>query len=190
MLLVPGAIVQIVVEKSCHFTQGCGTRLSCAALTHITGFCLFTQRTGLNGWQIWCKLDALLPSPAHAAQGRQARKASKAQRMEHSHLVTKLIHLYTVGELCYTLYCGPKCNKKPQWVPAVVTEVFGTWSVNVCFFPSGPTWHQYINHVLTMGCEKTQIQERLECVLQNATTQRVEVMQQMQTLETIKLNNL
>jgi len=31
-----------------------------------------------NGQQIRAKIDALLPSPAHAAQGRQAREATKS----------------------------------------------------------------------------------------------------------------
>eukprot|EP00731_Ephydatia_muelleri_P000136 Em0001g136a len=36
----------------------------------------------LNGHQIRTKIDALLPSPAHMAQGRQARAATKSQEKE------------------------------------------------------------------------------------------------------------
>ena len=64
----------------------------------------YLPRELLNGRQNRSKLDALLPSLVHAAQGKQARKAAKDQRMEHSHLVTKLVHLYTVGALRYALY--------------------------------------------------------------------------------------
>ena len=60
----------------------------------------------------------------------KARKAAKAQWLGHSNLATKLVHLYTVVALCYTLYCVPKRNKKLCWVLEVV-KVFGTQSVNV-----------------------------------------------------------
>ena len=101
----------------------------------------------LNGRQIRCKLDTLLPSPAHVAQGKQARRAAKEQRMDHNHLVSKVVHLYTVGAPCYALYCGPKRNKQPRWVPAVVTKVFGTRTVNVRVVPRGPTWRRHIDQL-------------------------------------------
>lgn len=101
----------------------------------------------LNGRQIRCKLDAILPSPAHAAQGKQARGAVKSQRREHSQPVSKLVHTYTVGEPCYALYCGPKRNRQARWVPAVVTKIFGTRSVNVRVSPRGPTWRRHIEQL-------------------------------------------
>ena len=69
--------------------------------------------------------------------------------MEHSNLVSKLVHLCAVGGPCYTLYSCPKNNEKPCWVPAVVTKVFGTLSVSVRIFPTGPTctWHQRIDQL-------------------------------------------
>ena len=80
----------------------------------------------LNGRQIRSNLHALFPSTTHIAQGKQARKATNSQRMEHNNFVSKLKQWYTVGTPCYALYCGPKRNKQPRWVPAVVTKVFGT----------------------------------------------------------------
>ena len=80
----------------------------------------------LNGRQIRCKLDTLFPSPAHIAQGKQAKQASKPQWMELREPVSRLVHQYKVGAPCYALYCGPRRNRQPRWVPAVVTKAFGT----------------------------------------------------------------
>lgn len=101
----------------------------------------------LNGRQIRCKLDTLLPSPAHVAQGKQARRAAIEQQRDHHRLVSRLVHMYTVGALCYALYYGPRRNKQPQWVPAVVTKVFGTRTVNVRVVPRGPTWRRHIDQL-------------------------------------------
>lgn len=101
----------------------------------------------LNGRQIRCKLDALIPSPVHAAQGKQAKKSTTSQRGELNHKVSKLVHNFLVGTSCYALYCGPRSNKQPRWVPAIVTKVFGTKSVNVCVFPRGPTWRRHVDQL-------------------------------------------
>ena len=45
----------------------------------------------LNGRQIRSKLEALFPSPAHVAQGKQARKATKSQRKEHNNSAVWII---------------------------------------------------------------------------------------------------
>ena len=91
----------------------------------------------LNGRQIRTRLDALVPSPAHAAQGKQARQASKSQQNEKSISVNATTYQYRVGAPCYPLYFGPKRNKNPQWIPAVVVKVYGTRSVNVRVLPRG-----------------------------------------------------
>ena len=101
----------------------------------------------LNERQIRSKLDALFPSPAHVEQGKQARKAPKSQQMEHNNSMSKLEQRYTVGAPCYTIYCGSKRNKQARWVPAVVTKVFGTRSVNVRGVPRGPTWRRHIDQL-------------------------------------------
>ena len=67
--------------------------------------------------------------------------------MDHNHLVSKLVHVYTVGAPCYALYCGPKRNKQPWWVPAVVSKVDGMWMVTVAVIPKGPTWQRHIDHL-------------------------------------------
>ena len=72
------------------------------------------------------ELDALFPSPAHVEQGKLAKKATKDQLRETSQFISRVTYLYAVGAPCYALYCGPKRNKKPRWVPAVVTKVRGS----------------------------------------------------------------
>ena len=98
----------------------------------------------LNGRQIRAKIDTLLPSPAHMAQARQAREATKAQAQENPERVTPI---YNIGTPCYALYCGPRQEKDPKWVPAVVTKVFGSRSVNVTVIPRGGTWRRHIEQL-------------------------------------------
>ena len=45
------------------------------------------------------------------------------------------------------LYCGPRQEKEAGWVPAVVTKVFDTRSVNVRVFPRGGTWRRHIEQL-------------------------------------------
>lgn len=98
----------------------------------------------LNSRQIRTKIDVLLPSPAHAAQGKQAREATKSQLQER---VSKLVHCYKVGDPVYALYCGPRRDKEPRWVPAVVTKRKGTRSYNVRVHPRGPTWRRHLGQL-------------------------------------------
>ena len=98
----------------------------------------------LNGRQIRAKIDTLLPSPAHMAQGRQAMEATKSQAQEKPERVTPI---YCIGTPCYALYCGPRQEKDPRWVPAVVTKVCGSRSVNVRVIPRGGTWRRHIEQL-------------------------------------------
>ena len=47
--------------------------------------------------------------------------------------------------LCSLLW--PRHEKDARWVPAVVTEVFGTRSVNVRVCPRGGTWRRHIEQL-------------------------------------------
>ncbi|KAL5489153.1 hypothetical protein EMCRGX_G018213 [Ephydatia muelleri] len=98
----------------------------------------------LNGRQIRTKIDALLPSSAHMAQGRQARAATKSQEKE---VPERIGPVYSVGTPCYALYCGPRQEKDPRWVPALVTKVFGSSSCNVKVVPKGGTWRRHIEQL-------------------------------------------
>ena len=102
----------------------------------------------LNGRQIRAKIDALLPSPAHAAQGRQAKEASKSQSTEASvPTMARSTVRYEKGQPCYALYFGPRRDKDPRWVPAIVTKICGSRSVKVRVYPRGPTWRRHIEQL-------------------------------------------
>ena len=74
----------------------------------------------LNSRQI-TNLDILLPSPAHKAQGRQAKQAAKSQQEEK---VSKVTRHYQVRDPIYALYFGPRRDQQGRWVPAVITKLF------------------------------------------------------------------
>ncbi|XP_067940370.1 uncharacterized protein [Watersipora subatra] len=95
----------------------------------------------LHGRQIRCKIDTIIPSPAHSAQGKQSKNTQLL-----NDTVNK-IHSYQVGDPCYALYCGPKRSNQPRWVPALVTKVYGQRSVNVRVWPRGPTWRRHVEQL-------------------------------------------
>ena len=97
----------------------------------------------LNSRQIRTKIDTLLPIPAYIAQGKQAKEATKSQTQEVARVVTN----YKVGDAVYALYYGPRRDKDPRWVPAVVTKRKGTRTVNVRVWPRGPTWRRHVDQL-------------------------------------------
>ena len=101
----------------------------------------------LNGRRIRTKIDTLVPSIPHLLQGRQSRQASKHSNTEDSEVVSKVEHHYTLGDPCYALYFGPRRDRDPRWVPAIVTKVHGTRSVNVRVIPRGPTWRRHLDQL-------------------------------------------
>ena len=101
----------------------------------------------LNGRRIRTKIDTLVPSIPHLLQGRQSRQASKHSNAEDSEVVSKVENQYTLGDPCYALYFGPRRDRDPRWVPAIVTKVHGTRSVNVRVIPRGPTWRRHLDQL-------------------------------------------
>ena len=101
----------------------------------------------LNGRRIRTKIDTLVPSIPHLLQGRQSRQASKHSNAEDSEVVSKVEHHYSLGDPCYALYFGPRRDRDPRWVPAIVTKVHGTRSVNVRVIPRGPTWRRHLDQL-------------------------------------------
>ena len=101
----------------------------------------------LNGRRIRTKIDTLVPSIPHLLQGRQSRQASKHSNTENSEVVSKVEHHYSLGDPCYALYFGPRRDRDPRWVPAIVTKVHGTRSVNVRVIPRGPTWRRHLDQL-------------------------------------------
>ena len=101
----------------------------------------------LNGRRIRTKIDTLVPSIPHLLQGRQSKQASKHSNAEDSEVVSKVEHHYSLGDPCYALYFGPRRDRDPRWVPAIVTKVHGTRSVNVRVIPRGPTWRRHFDQL-------------------------------------------
>ena len=101
----------------------------------------------LNGRRIRTKIDTLVPSIPHLLQGRQSKQASKHSNTKDSEVVSKVEHHYSLGDPCYALYFGPRRDRDPRWVPAIVTKVHGTRSVNVRVIPRGPTWRRHLDQL-------------------------------------------
>jgi hypothetical protein len=98
----------------------------------------------LNGRQIRTLIDTLAPSPAHQSQALQQKQMrNKNERQLRPTQPGK----YRVGSPCYALYCGPKRDKDPRWVPAIVTKVRGSRSVHVRVILHGPTWRRHIEQL-------------------------------------------
>ena len=98
----------------------------------------------LNSRQIRTKIDTLLPSPAHVAQGKQAHMATKSQQTE---IIAKIQRQFNVGDTVYALYFGPRRDRDPRWVPAIVTKRKGTRTFNVRVCPRGPIWRRHIEQL-------------------------------------------
>ena len=66
-------------------------------------------------------------------------------------------HIFNVRTPCYELYCGPRRDKEPRWVPAIVTKV------NIRVFPKGGTWRLYIEQLRpSLAYRKMQIPVNLQ----------------------------
>ena len=105
--------------------------------------CGYSPSELLNGRQIRSPIDILIPSPAHQAQGRQNKQTVKAAQK----LAGRFNPQYKVGTPCYALYCGPRRDKDPRWVPAVITKVQGARTVTVRVYPKGPIWRRHVEQL-------------------------------------------
>ena len=103
----------------------------------------YSQSEKLNGRQIRSKIDAVLPSPIHIEQGRQSVLAKSSPRTTCAKV---RVHL-KVGTPCYAQYHGPRRNREPRWVPATITKVLGSRTVNVRVWPRGPTWRRHLDQL-------------------------------------------
>ena len=84
------------------------------------------------------RIDTLLPSPAHIAQGKQTRETTSSAEG-----VSKVTHQYKAGDPVYALYYGQRRDKQPRWVPAVIQKSQGTRCFNVKVLPRGPVWRRH-----------------------------------------------
>ena len=104
--------------------------------------CGFSPSELLNSRQLRTRIDSLLPSPAHIAQGRQSKETSKSQVTPDSGGVAKVSRQYKAGDPVYALYHGPRRDRHPRWVPAIVKKSLGTRCFNVKVVPHGPLWRR------------------------------------------------
>ena len=104
----------------------------------------FSPNEMLNGRQMRTKIDTLLPSPAHITQEKQVKEAARSIRNE---TVARVTRSFKVGDACYALYCGPRRNKDPRWVPAVIVKQFGSRSFNVKVLPKCPVWRRHLEQL-------------------------------------------
>lgn len=93
--------------------------------------------------QIRTRIDTLLPSPAHIAQGKQTKEALKSEKRQESTGVSRVRKQYKVGEPVYALYFGPHRDKHPRWVPGIIKKALGTRCFNVKVVPHGPVWRRH-----------------------------------------------
>ena len=105
--------------------------------------CGYSPSELLNGRQIRTAIDVLIPSPAHQAQEYQSKQAAKAAQT----LAGRLDPQYPIWTSCYALYCGPRQEKDPRWVPAVVTKVGGAHSVCVRVYPMRPIERRHVEQL-------------------------------------------
>ena len=102
----------------------------------------------MNGRQIRIAINILIPSPAHRAQGRQWKHTTMtAERRTKERSIQQYKVGMPFGMPFHALYCGPRRDTDPRWVPATVTKVFGTRRVNVKVYPKGPTWRRRVEQL-------------------------------------------
>ena len=78
------------------------------------------------------KIDTLLPSPAHTAQGKQAKEATKSRQKEG---ISKVERSFKVGDPVYALYFGPRRGKEGRWVADVIIKRTGSRSFSTAKRP-------------------------------------------------------
>ena len=94
----------------------------------------FSPSELLNSRQLRTRLDTLLPSPAHVFQSKQSAKVKK-------------VHRFQPGDTVYAEYFGPRHDKDPRWVPAVIKKTLGPRTFTVKVVPRGPTWRRHLEQL-------------------------------------------
>ena len=85
----------------------------------------------------------MIPSPAHQTQQRLIKQTVKATQR----LANRSCQQYKIGMSFYALYCGPKRDKDPRWVPAIVIKVYGPRCVAFRVYPKGPIWRRHVDQL-------------------------------------------
>ena len=100
--------------------------------------CGYSPGELLMSRQMRTRIDTLLPSPAHIAQGKQTRETTSS-----AEAVSKTTRQYKAGDPVYALYYGQRRDKQPRWVPAVIQKSQGARCFNVKVLPRGPVWRRH-----------------------------------------------
>ena len=98
----------------------------------------------LNGRHIRATIDIFYPSPMHQEQKKQDEKK---HWISENTWKKKRCYQYSAWQPCYALYCGPRREKQPRWVPAINTKLYGTRWVNVQIHPKRPTRCQHVQQL-------------------------------------------
>ena len=100
--------------------------------------CGYSPSELLNGRQIRTRVDTLMPSPAHLAQGKQDRAAAKVK-------VVQAPAVFQVGDPVYAEYFGPRGSKTPRWIPGVILKKGArTFQVRVS---EGKVWKRHLEQL-------------------------------------------
>ena len=100
----------------------------------------------LNGRQIHTKIDTLSPSPAHTAQGKQAKEATKSQQSERQLPVTQVAVMYKVGDPCYAHTLDHDTIVILDGCPPLLSNVLEP-TVSTCVWFRGPVWRRHIDQL-------------------------------------------
>ena len=134
---------------------GCGT--PCAKLQEILTEILLTSQISPSGIpndvSAHSLASGLSPSEIlnghqirlHIAQGRQSQ-ITRAETTSSSS-VAKVLHSYKAGTPVYAAYYGPRNDKDPRWVPAIVKKPLGARTILVHICPRGPVWKRHIEQL-------------------------------------------
>ena len=132
--------------------------------------CGYSPSQLLNGRQLRCKIDTLLPSPVHLAQERQAKAAANSRATGESRrqerqakavansqaketnttvgvVRVRVTDQYKVGQPCYAQVYSPRNDKDPKWAQATVTRVLGPRRIEVRVHPCGPIWRRHVEQL-------------------------------------------
>lgn len=106
----------------------------------------FSRSELLKGRQIPTKIDTFLPSPAHIAQRKHTKGASKSQHDEMVSESDVKKSIYNASAPVCAAYYGPRRDEDARWVPAIVVKWHGSHSISMSS-PRGPVWRRHLEHL-------------------------------------------
>ena len=107
--------------------------------------CGFSPSELLNSRQLRTRIDSLLPSPAHIAQGRQSKETSKSQMTPDSEGVAKVTRQYCTRPEILCMRCTMDLAETNILVGYLRSskKSLGTRCFNVKVVSHGPVWRRH-----------------------------------------------